>query len=340
MSASDPTSAIYVTDTPKQIKDKVNKYAFSGGRLTVEEHREKGGDLEVDISWKWLNFFMDDDDKLRTIGEAYGSGAMLSGEIKKELVECLTPMIVAHQEARAKVSDAVVDQFFSTAPAILTRCSASSSETPRLPRRARCRSRAARTSWRVTRRFPRSPAAREIMGKTPARRRGGRPAAVEKRAQAHRQGEADRGEEGGEGGGEGRQGCRGGAVIASAALGLRPLLLIQHRPIMTRRSVVGSQSHRRPQPRGPLLFPSLLGVPRPRQRASGGHERGAQSQAHVPRERPKPQRAEPPQTNRILVSAPSAFSPSVELFARVRVAHGRVPVRRRRVPTSPAARSE
>ena len=116
MSASDPTSAIYVTDTPKQIKDKVNKYAFSGGRLTVEEHREKGGDLEVDISWKWLNFFMDDDDKLRTIGEAYGSGAMLSGEIKKELVECLTPMIVAHQEARAKVSDAVVDQFFSTAP--------------------------------------------------------------------------------------------------------------------------------------------------------------------------------------------------------------------------------
>ena len=116
MSASDPSSAIYVTDTPKQIKDKVNKYAFSGGRLTVEEHREKGGDLDVDISWKWLNFFMDDDDELKAIGDAYGSGAMLSGEIKKKLVECLTPMIVAHQEARARVTDAVVDQFFSTAP--------------------------------------------------------------------------------------------------------------------------------------------------------------------------------------------------------------------------------
>ena len=116
MSASDPTSAIYVTDTPKQIKDKVNKYAFSGGRLTVEEHREKGGDLDVDISWKWLNFFMDDDERLAEIGREYGSGRMLSGEIKKELIECLTPMIVAHQEARAKVSDAHVDQFFSTAP--------------------------------------------------------------------------------------------------------------------------------------------------------------------------------------------------------------------------------
>ena len=70
----------------------------------------------MDISWKWLNFFMDDDEELKAIGDAYGSGAMLSGEIKKKLVECLTPMIVAHQEARARVTDAVVDQFFSTAP--------------------------------------------------------------------------------------------------------------------------------------------------------------------------------------------------------------------------------
>lgn len=42
MSSSDPTSAIFVTDTEKQIKNKVNKYAFSGGGDTVAEHREKG----------------------------------------------------------------------------------------------------------------------------------------------------------------------------------------------------------------------------------------------------------------------------------------------------------
>ena len=42
MSASDTTSAIFTNDTPKQIKDKVNKYAFSGGGATVEEHRAKG----------------------------------------------------------------------------------------------------------------------------------------------------------------------------------------------------------------------------------------------------------------------------------------------------------
>ena len=45
MSASDESSAIFCTDTPKQIKDKVNKYAFSGGQMTVEEHRRLGDDL-------------------------------------------------------------------------------------------------------------------------------------------------------------------------------------------------------------------------------------------------------------------------------------------------------
>ena len=42
MSASDTTSAIFTSDTPKQIRDKVNRYAFSGGGATVEEHRAKG----------------------------------------------------------------------------------------------------------------------------------------------------------------------------------------------------------------------------------------------------------------------------------------------------------
>ena len=42
MSASDPNSAVFVTDTPKQVQKKINKYAFSGGQPTVEEHRQLG----------------------------------------------------------------------------------------------------------------------------------------------------------------------------------------------------------------------------------------------------------------------------------------------------------
>ena len=85
-------------------------------------------------------------------------------------------------------------------------------------------------------------------------------------------------------------------------------------------------------------------MPRPRQRARRGHERGAQPHAHVPRERPEPQRSEPPQPHRVLLPAPSSFSPSVKLLSRVRLGHRGVPVRRRRVspatsPSGPEARA-
>lgn len=49
-------------DTPKQIKDKVNKYAFSGGQVSAEEQREKGGNPDIDVSYQYLQFFMDDDE--------------------------------------------------------------------------------------------------------------------------------------------------------------------------------------------------------------------------------------------------------------------------------------
>ena len=67
MSASDETSSIYLTDTPKQIKSKVNKHAFSGGCDNVQEHREKGGNCDVDISFQYLTFFLEDDERLEQI---------------------------------------------------------------------------------------------------------------------------------------------------------------------------------------------------------------------------------------------------------------------------------
>ena len=41
---------------------------------------------------------------------------MLSGEIKKCLIDCITPMVQDHQQHRAAVTEAHVDQFMSTAP--------------------------------------------------------------------------------------------------------------------------------------------------------------------------------------------------------------------------------
>nr|XP_053651231.1 tryptophan--tRNA ligase, cytoplasmic-like [Cherax quadricarinatus]XP_053651232.1 tryptophan--tRNA ligase, cytoplasmic-like [Cherax quadricarinatus] len=93
MSASDENSSIFLTDTANQIKKKVNKYAFSGGKDTVEEHREKGGDCEVDVSFMYLRFFMEDDGRLEEIRQQYSSGQMLTGELKAELIQVLVIII-------------------------------------------------------------------------------------------------------------------------------------------------------------------------------------------------------------------------------------------------------
>jgi tryptophanyl-tRNA synthetase len=78
MSASDPNSSIYMTDTPNQIKNKVNKHGFSGGKETEEEHRRLGGDTEVDVAYQYLGFFLDDDEELEQIGKVRNPG-MLPG---------------------------------------------------------------------------------------------------------------------------------------------------------------------------------------------------------------------------------------------------------------------
>jgi tryptophanyl-tRNA synthetase len=116
MSASDASTSIYVTDTPKMIKKKVNKHAFSGGRETAEEHRRLGADLDVDIPYQWLRFFLEDDDELEQIRQDYGAGRMMSGEVKAKLIEVLSGMNTAHQERRAAATDDVVRSFMAVRP--------------------------------------------------------------------------------------------------------------------------------------------------------------------------------------------------------------------------------
>ncbi len=67
MSASDANSSIYMTDTPNQIKNKINRHGFSGGRETEEEHRRLGGNPDVDVSYQYLSFFLDDDAELQAL---------------------------------------------------------------------------------------------------------------------------------------------------------------------------------------------------------------------------------------------------------------------------------
>lgn len=105
MSASNKESAIWLDDSEKVVRKKVMKYAFSGGKDSVEEHREHGGNVEVDVSFQWLKMLFEPNDKeLKRIESEYTSGALLSGELKQILVEKVNEFLVAHRTRREKVN--------------------------------------------------------------------------------------------------------------------------------------------------------------------------------------------------------------------------------------------
>ncbi|KAF0978819.1 hypothetical protein FDP41_001889 [Naegleria fowleri] len=113
MSASAENSSIFLTDTPKQIKDKINKHAFSGGGATKEEQEKYGANLSVDVPFKYLEFFLEDDALFEEIREKYSTGKMLTGQVKGILIDILTKMVKEHQERRAKITDEEVKEFLS-----------------------------------------------------------------------------------------------------------------------------------------------------------------------------------------------------------------------------------
>ena len=118
MSSSDELSAIFLNDTPKKVKDKINKYAFSGGKATMEEHRALGGDTTVDISYQYLKYFHEDDAYLTDIGEKYTKGEMLSGELKKVAIDVIQKVVALHQENKKKITEEVFRSFLKIKPLI------------------------------------------------------------------------------------------------------------------------------------------------------------------------------------------------------------------------------
>lgn len=108
MSSSDETSFIALTDSPKEVENKIKKYAFSGGRDTLEEHRKHGGNPDVDVSFQYLKmFFEDDDKKLAKIEKDYRGGKMLTSELKKIAIDKINAFLKEHQARREKAKKEV-----------------------------------------------------------------------------------------------------------------------------------------------------------------------------------------------------------------------------------------
>lgn len=107
-----PITTIFMNSDKNDVYNKIKKYAFSGGRETLKEHREKGANLDIDIPYQYLCFFEFDDEKLNHIANEYGSGRMLTSEIKKLLADKIIDLIETHKSNRNMITDNELAYFY------------------------------------------------------------------------------------------------------------------------------------------------------------------------------------------------------------------------------------
>ncbi len=110
-SSNSGNNVIYLSDSPDEVKNKINKYAFSGGQATLEEHRKKGGNPDIDVSFQYLKmFFEPDDKKLAEIERRYKNGEMPTGELKSILIDKINNFLSEHQKKR-EIAKRQIDKF-------------------------------------------------------------------------------------------------------------------------------------------------------------------------------------------------------------------------------------
>jgi tryptophanyl-tRNA synthetase len=112
MSSSSPESAIFLDDDEKTVKRKLMKYAFSGGRDTLEEQRKYGANPDIDFSFNIYSFLESDQEKIEKVYGEYKSGSMLSGEMKAIAADKINGFLSDLRKNREAVKDYVQDYAF------------------------------------------------------------------------------------------------------------------------------------------------------------------------------------------------------------------------------------
>jgi len=110
MSASDPNTAIFTTDSPETVRKKIMN-AFTGQQATAELQRKLGGNPEIcSVCQYYFYLFEEDDKKVQEIFEQERRGEILAGEHKADLAEKAVKFIKEHQKKRERAKDRI-DEF-------------------------------------------------------------------------------------------------------------------------------------------------------------------------------------------------------------------------------------
>ncbi|PVU86807.1 hypothetical protein BB559_006395 [Furculomyces boomerangus] len=111
MSSSLENTAIFTSDTQAQIKNKINRHAFSGGADTLELHRLHGGNPDIDVPYQYMEYFVDDDAFLKNLYDGYKRGEITTGEMKQHCIKVIQEFLAEFQKNENSVTEEDVKKF-------------------------------------------------------------------------------------------------------------------------------------------------------------------------------------------------------------------------------------
>jgi len=112
MSSSNPETALFTTDEPKIIEEKVSN-AFTGGQPTTALQKKLGGNPGICSVFSYLKFLFDTSRESNQRELKCRSGNLLCGECKHDLSNHSTTFIAMFQERRQKAKDLVPEYMYS-----------------------------------------------------------------------------------------------------------------------------------------------------------------------------------------------------------------------------------
>jgi tryptophanyl-tRNA synthetase len=114
MSASNPESCIFLTDSPEVAKNKIQK-AFTGGLFSAESQKELGGVPEICSIYLLLKYHFLSFEEIIKLKEDYEKGRVMNSDLKKMTIKYVQDYLKDHQ---SKLEDAKknIDKFLLKTP--------------------------------------------------------------------------------------------------------------------------------------------------------------------------------------------------------------------------------
>ena len=92
-------TTLYLNDDVREIKSKIKKHAYSGGKDTRELQERYGANLHVDVCYQYLTYFLDSDEELAAIAHADRTVLVSIGRVKNSERSVISKRLTSIQQS-------------------------------------------------------------------------------------------------------------------------------------------------------------------------------------------------------------------------------------------------